>query len=155
MQFQPAPDIDTRVKPEGRVSVTVTAPIVGPAFAAFETVTVYVAFCWPWVKLPVWVLLMLRIGPVLVSEKMAGLETPGALAVTVYDPTVLLAVKAGDVACPLAPVVAVAVGCDANEPPGPLAGAVNVTVTPETGLPPESFTTATNGLANAPLICAL
>ena len=37
----------------------------------------------------------------------------------------------------------------------PDAGPVNVTVTPETGLPPESFTVATNGFANAALIVAV
>jgi hypothetical protein len=41
----PAPAIETNVKLEGTVSVTVTVPLVGAAFAAFETVTEYVAFC--------------------------------------------------------------------------------------------------------------
>jgi hypothetical protein len=49
---QPVPDIDTSVSPEGTVSVIVTAPLVG-AVPVFDTVTVYVAFCWPWEKLPV------------------------------------------------------------------------------------------------------
>jgi hypothetical protein len=35
---QPSPDIDTGVSPVGTVSVTVTAPIVGAAVAAFDTV---------------------------------------------------------------------------------------------------------------------
>jgi hypothetical protein len=37
----------------------------------------------------------------------------------------------------------------------PVAGAVNVTLTPATGLPPESLTTAISVLANAVLICAV
>ena len=37
--------METSVKPEGMVSVTVTVPLVGSAFALFETVTEYVAFC--------------------------------------------------------------------------------------------------------------
>ena len=36
----PAPLIDTSVRPAGTVSVTVTVPVVGPAPAWFETVTV-------------------------------------------------------------------------------------------------------------------
>jgi len=39
-QFHPTPAIDTSVKPEGAVSVTVTAPLVAAAPAAFDTVTV-------------------------------------------------------------------------------------------------------------------
>src|SRR6202030_2894213 len=39
--------------------------------------------------------------------------------------------------------------------PAPLAGPVNVTVTPATGLLLPSFTVATSGLPNAELICAL
>src|SRR5436190_527972 len=36
----PVPAIDTSVSPVGAVSVTVTVPLVGPAPAAFDTVTV-------------------------------------------------------------------------------------------------------------------
>jgi hypothetical protein len=38
-QAQPEPAIETSVSPDGIVSVTVTVPVVGPAFAAFDTVT--------------------------------------------------------------------------------------------------------------------
>jgi hypothetical protein len=38
-QAQPEPAIDTNVSPDGSVSVTVTVPLVGAAFAAFDTVT--------------------------------------------------------------------------------------------------------------------
>lgn len=65
------------------------------------------------------------------------------------------AVNVAEDACPLAPVVAPLVAFPPNEPPAPLAGAANVTATPETGLPPESFSTAMNGLPNAVLTCAL
>ena len=48
----PVPDIETSVIPDGTVSVTVTLPLAGPAPAALDTVTVYVApFC-PCVKFP-------------------------------------------------------------------------------------------------------
>jgi hypothetical protein len=48
----PVPAIDTSVRPDGRVSATVTVPLVRLATAWFNTVTVYVApFC-PCVKLP-------------------------------------------------------------------------------------------------------
>jgi hypothetical protein len=59
VHVHPVPAIDTDVSPEGNVSVTVTVPLVGPALAPFETVTVYVAFCCPCVKLPLCVLVML------------------------------------------------------------------------------------------------
>jgi hypothetical protein len=49
----PVPLIDTNVIPAGTVSVTVTVPLVEPAPAPFDTVTLYVApFC-PCVKFPV------------------------------------------------------------------------------------------------------
>ena len=52
-QVQFVPTMDTRVNPfVGIVSVTVTVPLVGPAFAPFDTVTVYVAPCCPCVKFP-------------------------------------------------------------------------------------------------------
>jgi hypothetical protein len=61
-QVQLAPVIDMSVNPEGAVSVTVTVPLVGPAEAALETMTVYAApFC-PCVKLPVCDFAMARIG---------------------------------------------------------------------------------------------
>jgi hypothetical protein len=49
-QVQSVPDIETRVKPLGTVSVTVTGPTVGPA-PLFVTVTVYAPVC-PCVKFP-------------------------------------------------------------------------------------------------------
>jgi hypothetical protein len=73
-------------------------------------------------------------GPaVFVKENTASGVTPGTEALTEYDPTVVLAVKIADVATPDAFVMAVATPF-ANAPPAPLAGAVNVTVTPFTGL---------------------
>ena len=64
-----------------------------------------------------------------------------------------MAVNTVDVATPLAFVVAVLL--PAKLPLAPLAGAVNVTVTPCTGLPPLSFTVATSAAANAVLMAAL
>jgi hypothetical protein len=94
---------------------------------------------------------MLAAAPaVFVSENVV--ERAPVVAVTLYDPTLPLAVNAGDTACPSAPVTTVA--APPNDPLGPDAGALNVTLAPETGLPPASFTIATNGNANAVLICA-
>jgi hypothetical protein len=56
----PVPVIDTSVSPAGRVSVTVTVPLVNPALAAFDTVSVYVAFCCPCVKFPTCVFVTLN-----------------------------------------------------------------------------------------------
>jgi hypothetical protein len=65
-----------------------------------------------------------------------------------------LAVNTAEVATPLAFVVAVFTP-PAKVPLAPLAGGVNVTTTPLTGLLPESVTVATNGAANAVLIAVL
>ena len=64
--------------------------------------------------------------------------------------------KVDDVATPDASVVAEVVApVPAKVPLAPDAGAVNVTVAPATGFPPESCTVATRGLAKAVLIWAL
>ena len=47
LQVQPLPAIDTRVRPAGTASVTVTAPEVEFTLAALLTVRVYVALFWP------------------------------------------------------------------------------------------------------------
>ena len=65
-----------------------------------------------------------------------------------------MAVNTADVATPLAFVVTVFTP-PAKLPLAPVAGAVNVTVTPCTGLPPLSFTVATSAAANAVLMAAL
>jgi hypothetical protein len=66
-----------------------------------------------------------------------------------------LAVNAGAVATPLPFVTAVAVNDPLNAPLAPLAGAVNVTVTPLTGLLLESFTVACSAVAKFVLTVAL
>ena len=65
-----------------------------------------------------------------------------------------MAVNVAEVATPLLLVVAVFTP-PAKLPLAPVAGAVKVTVTPCTGLPPLSFTVATSGAANAVLMAAL
>lgn len=65
-----------------------------------------------------------------------------------------MAVRTGAVATPKAFVVAVLTP-PAKVPLAPLAGAVNVTVTPLTGLLKESLTVACSWVANAVLIVAL
>src|SRR4029077_16223315 len=70
-------------------------------------------------------------------------------AVTAYTPATVLAVNVVP-ACPLASVAATTfVVLLLNIPPGPLLGAVKVTVTPLTGLPKPSCTSAIKGFANA------
>ena len=64
------------------------------------------------------------------------------------------AVKIAEVATPCEFVTAVFTPL-AKVPLAPLPGAVNVTVTPLTGLFPASFTVACRGAANAVLIAAL
>jgi hypothetical protein len=88
-----------------------------------------------------------------VNAKFADVA-PVALATTLYGPpAVAFAVNVADVATPLAFVVAVFTP-PAKVPLAPLAGGVNVTTTPLTGLFPESVTVATRGAANAVLIVA-
>ena len=61
-QLHPEPVIETTVSPVGGFSVTATAPLVDPAEAPLETLTVYVALVCPWAKFPVWDLPMLKTG---------------------------------------------------------------------------------------------
>jgi hypothetical protein len=65
-----------------------------------------------------------------------------------------LAVKTADVATPDAFVVAVLTP-PANVPLAPLAGAVNITITPLTKFPPESLTVTTSGVEKAVLMVVL
>ena len=99
---------------------------------------------------------MLAAGPArFVSAKLAGVATPTTEAATLYGPpAILLAVNTAAVATPSELVVAVLTP-PANEPLGPLVGAVKVTVTPLTGLFPESFTVACNCVVYAVLTVAL
>src|SRR5947207_1090527 len=91
---------------------------------------------------------MLLAGPgLLVRLKLAGEPTPEAVALTLKLPAVVLAVKVGAVATPLALVETV--GELAKVPEAPLAGAVNVTVTPDTGAKAASRTSAERAVPNA------
>jgi len=137
----------------GAVKVTVT-PLTGLPPESFTVATrgaanaVLMAVLWP---VPLVAVIEAGVDAVLVSEKLAGVATPGAEAVTVNGPAVPLAVNTAEVATPEALVTAVFTP-PANVPLAPLPGAVNVTVTPLTGLPPESVTVATNGAAKAVLM---
>jgi len=92
---------------------------------------------------------------VFVRLKLAGVATPATVAFTVKLPATAFAVNAGAVAIPLALVTAVAVADPPNLPLAPLAGAVNVTVTPLNGLLPASFTVACSAVPYAVLTTAL
>jgi hypothetical protein len=93
-----------------------------------------------------------------VKLKLVGALTPAAAALTLNAPGWEFATSVGAVAMPLAFVVAVAVDDPLNAPPGPEVGAVNVTMTPLTGLPAASSTVACKAVAKAVpagLVCAL
>src|SRR5436853_74434 len=93
---------------------------------------------------------------VLVKEKLAGLVTPLTRAATVYEPAVLLAVKVGVLARPDVLVAAVTeVPSPAKVPLAPEFGAVNVTVTPGTGLLLASVTVAWNCVVKAVVMVVL
>src|SRR5580704_3557664 len=88
----------------------------------------------------------------LVREKVAAVPNAGEMfAVTLYGPpTMVFAVKTDEVATPLEPVVAAVVLVPFAKVPLATdeAGAVNVTVCPETGLPCESVKVTTSAFAN-------
>ena len=91
---------------------------------------------------------------VLVRPKLAVLPAPTAVAPTLKLPATVLAVKISD-NWPALLVTPLTVPLPANEPLAPLPGADNVTLTPGTGLPNESVTSATSGLAKAVLTVVL
>ena len=100
-----------------------------------------------------------EVGPVaavFVRLKLAAGLTPATLAETANAPGVAFAVNCGAVATPFAPVNAVTVApLPANTPLAPLAGAVNVTLTPATGCAAASVTLAASATPYAALTCAL
>jgi hypothetical protein len=89
--------------------------------------------------------------------KFAGVDTPGAVAVTVSVPDIPFAVSAAEVATPLELLIAVVtlVPLSANVPLAPVAGAVKVTVAPLIRFWPLSTTVTAKGAGNAVLIGAL
>ena len=99
------------------------------------------------------VIAMLAAGPaLLVSEKLAGVAMPVAVAVTVYAvPLAKPLAWAVTVAVPAAPVVTVALGVKVALGTEP-AGAAKVTVTPLMGLPLLSVTVAIRGFAKLVLM---
>ena len=94
-------------------------------------------------------------GPaLLVRLKLAGVALP-AVAVTVYAPDFVLAVKLLEVAWPSPPVLAVVLlAALAKLPDAPVVGAVKVTVVPGTGLPYWSVTLAVRAVVKAVFIAA-
>src|SRR3989442_9353858 len=65
-QLHPAPANPVAVSPAGTASLTVTVPLL-TAPPALLTLIVYVAPTWPALKLPAWVLVRARSGPVLIA----------------------------------------------------------------------------------------
>ncbi len=85
------------------------------------------------------------------SAKEAGMPTPVAVAETVKEPAMVLAVKRGAVATPLPPVLTVALL--AKEPDAPLPGMAKMTERPGTGLSYMSRTVARRVVAKgAPMV---
>jgi hypothetical protein len=92
---------------------------------------------------------------VLVSEKFTVVR-PVAAAVTVYGPpAVEFAVNGADATPDALVATTIVAVLLLNVPDAPVAGAVNVTFTPDTGLLPASFTVTASAFANAVLIVAL
>jgi hypothetical protein len=92
----------------------------------------------------------------LVNKKPGLAVIVPTFALTVYPPVVPLAVNTGAVATPEALVVTIAVlDPPANVPLAPLAGAVKVTVAPETAFPNASVTVAARLVAKAVWMAAL
>ena len=90
----------------------------------------------------------------LVSEKVVVKEPFAAL--TLYEPAVALALKTGETATPLPSVITLAVVVPLlNVPEAPDAGAVNVTLTPGTGLLNASRIVTVGALAKAVLMAVL
>jgi hypothetical protein len=87
-QVQPVPAIDARVRPAGAVSVTVTPPVVGAVPGEFATVRLYCAPCWPCVKLPVCVLVMVSCavgaGVMTVESEAFAVAEPPPETLTVF-----------------------------------------------------------------------
>ena len=95
-------------------------------------------------------------GPVLVSAKFAGVATPETDDVTVVGAARCAIGREDRRGCNAGGIRrGRVVPPSAKVPLAPLPGAVNVTVTPLTGLFPESFTVACNWVANAVLMLAL
>src|SRR5665213_251369 len=91
----------------------------------------------------------------LVREKLTGVSTPEDAATLYGPPAVALAVKEAE-ATPLILVATVIVAVLFEKMPlAPVPGAVKVTLTLFTGLPPASLTVTASGLVKAVLIAVL
>src|ERR1700687_2746004 len=103
---------------------------------------------------PALAVIVVALPAVLVSEKLT-LVSPLAAAVTVYGPPAVALAVNGAAATPDALVATViVVVLLENSPDAPLPGAVNVTLTPGTGLLPASRTVTASALAKAVLTVA-
>jgi hypothetical protein len=141
----------------GAINVTVT-PLTGLLFASFTVARRAAGNAVPTTVLcgvPPVAVRLTGVPGVFVRLKLAGVAMPATVAVTVNVPAASFAVSTGAVATPLARVTAVTVSEEPNNPVGPLQGAVNVTVTPLTGLLTESFTMAWRAVENAVFTVAL
>src|SRR5579884_1364109 len=140
----------------GAVKVTIAPEIGFPpasvtvATSGFANAVFTCALC----ELPL-VTTTLAAGPDWFVREKAAVDAEPHDAMTLYAPAKLFAETVADVATPCAFVTAV------FTPPAKVAlapvcaGAVNVTVAPETGLPDESVTITDSGLANAVEIAAV
>src|SRR6202158_3486267 len=103
---------------------------------------------------PLFAFIVAALPAVLVSEKLTVVR-PVAAAVTVYGPPAVALAVNGAAATPDALVATViVVVLLENRPDAPLPGAVNVTLTPGTGLLPASRTVTASALAKAVLTVA-
>jgi hypothetical protein len=97
LQDQPVPTSEVTVSPTGGASITVTVPPVGPG-PTLLMVAVYVVPVWPWKKLPMWLLEIVRSGASTLIVAVAVFPVPAFAALTL--PVVLTFVP-GEVAVTL------------------------------------------------------
>ena len=141
----------------GAVNVTFT-PLTGllpesstVTASAFANAVLIVADCG---VVPAFAVIVAGAPTLFVSEKFTVVR-PVAAAVTVYGPpAVLFAVNAAEATPDAFVATTIVAVLLLNTPDAPDPGAVKVTFTPLTGLPPESFTVTASAFANAVLIVA-
>src|SRR5215469_8172775 len=152
----PAPSLNTPDAPDaGAVNVTLTPATALPPLSftvtagAFAKAVLITVFCG---VVPAFAVIVEGVPAVLVSEKFT-VVSPVAAAVTVYGPpAVAFAVNAAAATPEAFVATTIVTALLLNTPDAPDPGAVNVTLTPATALPPLSFTVTAGAFAKAVLI---
>src|SRR6266567_4714861 len=109
VHVQPIPLIAVALRPVGNTSVTVTAPEVDPV-PELPTVRIYVATVWPCVKLPLCVLLIVKLGaPVTGKSQMPELPPPAGFCTITWAIPATAISDAAMAACSCVPLTYVVV----------------------------------------------